>query len=80
MIKYRPHRSTLDESMKGLKVFKTKEEMLEFVKTDWKQYTDAPFTISIDEHDYGEDDRIGWKHWHYVLMDNCCIGMCDLGD
>ena len=41
MIKYRPHRSTLDESMKGLKLFKTEDEMLDFVKEDefkWKQY------------------------------------------
>ena len=56
MIKYRPHRSTLDESMKELKLFKTEDEMLEFVKTDWKQYTDAPFNISIDDHDDGEDE------------------------
>lgn len=84
MVKYRPHKSTLDESMKYLKLFKTQEEMIQWITNDWKlsfvnHVESEEFTVTIDGKDYGKDERIGWEHWHYVLLNNAIVGMCDLG-
>lgn len=86
MIKYRPHRGSLDEAMKEYQEFDTIDEMIQYIVKDWFGYVSAE-DISVGEIQ-GEDDRIGWKAWRYVLTSRVgdthydipqCIGMCDLG-
>lgn len=78
-IKYRPHKSTLDEAMKHCMIFNTIEEMIQYISSNWTGYT-----VSIDEDEY-IDDRINWYNWHYVMgMDKLgksyVVGMCDIED
>ena len=72
MIKYRPHRSTLSESMELCKSFETLDEMISYVESEWNSCV-----ISVDIRSY-TDDRIGWNNWHYVMADGYVAGMCDI--
>ena len=87
MIKYRPHKGGLDESMHELQNFTDISDMLWFIE----RYTQG--AVGVDDivisESYGNDDRIGWKSWRYVctvMYGNKkydtpqCIGMCDLGE
>lgn len=87
MIKYRPNRGDLRESMNAFRTYETIEDMLKMVAHE--NFGDFnPEDISISES-YGEDYRIGWKSWRYVCTKRYgkekyeipqCIGMCDLGE
>ena len=95
MIKYRPHRGTLDKSMKEYREFDTVDDMKEFIADDWN----SKWGHLIDEEDIvigeslGSDERIGWKSTRYVCTKRMgdedyielygvpqCIGMCDIGE
>ena len=87
MIKYRPHRGSLDEAMKEYQEFDTVDEMIQYIVKDWSGYISAE-DISVGKIQ-GEDDRIGWRAWRYVLTRRVgddhydtpqCIGMCDFGE
>lgn len=87
MIKYRPHRGGLDESMAEMKTFINIANLLRHIE---KETEGAVSTgdIIISES-YGKDERIYWNSWRYVLTKRYgeekynipqCIGMCDLGE
>ena len=62
MIYYRPHRGSLDDSMKELKKFETKNDMLEYIcyehNSRFHFFQITPEEIFIEE--YGSDERVGW--------------------
>ena len=88
MIKYRPHRGSLDESMKEEKIFNTIDEMKDHIISEWKM-GEVPFSkedIIIDD-DHGKNRRIPWKETRYVCVKRMgkiiydtpqCIGMCSI--
>ena len=87
MIKYRPHRGSLDKSLERMKTFDDIADMLKYISEE-HHHLFAPEDIVISQS-YGSDDRIGWNSWRYVCVrryDNehydipQCIGMCDFGE
>lgn len=72
MIKYRPHRSTLSESMKLCKSFETLDEMISYVESEWNS-----FHITIDTVKFC-DSRIGWNNSYYVFDHGKPVGICDI--
>ena len=87
MIKYRPHRGSLGDAMAEYKEFNNISDMFEHIKKYWG-YAIRPEDLSISES-YGEDKRINWKSYRYILTKQCgdevfdvpqCIGFCDLGE
>lgn len=84
MILYRDHRSTLEESMKTIKVFESGDKMLEYLRNKvLRDYGLAMFSrvlsveVTIDPKEY-TDDRIGWDRCHYVCANGQVVGMCDI--
>ena len=84
MVLYRGHRSTLEESMKTVKVFESEDGMLEYLRNKILRYYGlAMFSrvlnvrITIDPEEY-TDDRIGWDRCHHVCVNGQVIGMCDI--
>lgn len=69
MFIYRPHRGTLDDSLKYKKIFDTKEEMFKEIVKEWEGLI-SPEDLSIGEI-LGDDYRIGWKNCRYVLTKRC---------
>ena len=85
MVKYRPHRSMLDDSMSQMRTFQSTEEMLSSIVQDWNGL------ISFDDlsigKDVGKDARTDWKETRHVCTkrvgDNTydvpqCIGVCSV--
>lgn len=80
--KYRPHRRTLEESMKECREFESLADVLEYVAGEWGiQRFDLTIKYVCD------DNRIGWCPTYYVCTDITfntrtyneipqCIGMC----
>ena len=65
MITYRPHRGSLDASMKGKKEFDTLQKLLKYIVTSHNKTTPF-FQICVDDlyiELYGNkgDIRVGWK-------------------
>lgn len=87
MIIYRPHTSTLGESLEYAKEFNSEEEMKEYIFNEWKPYG-MPFNVEdiVIDHDVQKDDpRCGWHDTMYVCVKRMgnkvfdtpqCIGMC----
>ena len=85
MIRYRPHRRTLEESMAEEQIFETKEQMFEYVANCW----DGILTkedLSISDN-LGRDNRIDWRETRYVCTRRFgnveydvpqCVGMCSI--
>lgn len=82
MIKYRPHRGSLYDSMNAMKTFNTLNDMLNYIFDDYNGFI-SPEDIVIGENDV--DDRIDWKENRYVYTKRIgnnnynipqCIGMC----
>ena len=76
---FRPHRGGLDDAMKEVRVFETKEQMLNKLKEEYGE------KVAIDDDEI-EDDRIGWLHSQYVTQElklrfggteKVVIGICD---
>lgn len=91
MIKYRPHRGSLEDAMKDMQQFNDISDMLWYIE----RATQGAVSVNdiVISQSYGEDERIGWKSWRYVCTvrygdlkyDNgnhkpMAIGMCDLGE
>ena len=87
MIKYRPHRGSLENAMREMKTFNSKEEMFDYIVKDWGgfiSYADLSITENI-----GRDKRIDWKECRHVCAKRInsetfkvpqCIGMCSIED
>lgn len=93
MIKFRPHRGGLAESLAETKVFNTIEEMEDYIRSNDKLGVIDYFSkhrnslmpedirdkeISIDKEVHF-DKRCNWYTQHVLCYGNC-IGMCDLSD
>lgn len=76
MIKFRPHRGGLEDAMKEYREFRNKREFIDFLKEYWEDFVHCEADISFSKS-YGEDKRIGWTSWRYVLVNGCVMGMCD---
>ena len=73
MIKYRPHRGGLQESMAEMQEFETVDEMKQFIADEYNKYPAGGRITSDDvswSEDHGLDPRIGWEHWRYVILKN----------
>lgn len=88
MIKYRPHRGMLSESMKDEMEFDTMDQMYDYLSEYWN-YWDKIFEredLSVTK-DFGRDKRINWKELRYVCTKRFgkdrydipqCIGYCSI--
>ena len=88
MIKFRPHRGGLDESLKEMVEFDTIDSMLEYIVSIHNGAFGTSDIVIDDVVSY--DSRCNWntqyvcvKRYHdkdYIKLYNCpqCIGMCDL--
>ena len=92
MIKYRPHRGGLDESMKEAQEFAIVDEMKKYICEYHRQINDglSPFAIVdiIIGEPLGDDARIGWNGVRHVCVKRYftetystpqCIGWCSIG-
>ena len=89
MIKYRPHRAHLDESMELAKEFASLDQMYDYVVKEWNAIENNLFDksdLSVTDN-LGKDDRIDWKETRYVCTQRIgndiyetpqCIGMCSI--
>lgn len=67
MIKYRPHRGSLDEAMAEARTFVTVEEMFAYIiKENPLLFSNANLSIS---ENVGKDNRIDWSETRYVCTD-----------
>lgn len=73
MIKYRPHRRSLEDAMKEAREFETYEDMKRHVLREhaiWN--TDGVTLFDLDDivigDVIGDDDRIGWKNVRHVCV------------
>ena len=87
MIKYRPHRGGLDESMAEMKTIINIANMLRHIEKETEGAVSTGDIIISESH--GKEERIYWNSWRYVLTKRYgeekynipqCIGMCDLGE
>lgn len=89
MIKYRPHRAHLNDSIELAKEFASLDQMYDYIVQDWNAIENNLFDksdLSVSKESY-KDDRIDWKETRYVRtrrMGNDiydtpqCIGMCSI--
>lgn len=88
MIKYRPHKGSLSESINEEREFDTVDQMYDFILSDWntghKFFDRGDLSISKD---FGRDKRINWKECRYVCTKRIgkdkydipqCIGYCSI--
>lgn len=88
MLIYRDHRGTLEESMKTARVFKTEEEIKQYICSEYYNIFGCEL-ISLDDIVFGDvigsDQRIKWRDVRYVLTKRIgkevfanpqCIGLC----
>lgn len=89
MIKYRPHKRTLQDAMKETKEFNSIKEMKEYMVKDWNEICENVFgydDIVINDEEVA-DNRIGWNKCHMICVKRICndiydvpqcIGFCNL--
>lgn len=66
MIIFRPHRGSLDDAMKEVKIFADYDNLKQYVVKDWNNlFTLKDVIIGSPE---GDDDRIGWKDVRMVCI------------
>ena len=75
MVKYRPVRATLEESMVEMKIFNTVDKMKQYIVDSFWRPNNGDLLFNIDdiiikEESYN-DDRIGWTNCHYVCIKRC---------
>ena len=83
MIKYRPHRGLLADSMAEMKTFDTIDAMFSYVAEELSEYL-CKEDLSISD-DLGKDNRIDWAETRHICTKRFgsdkydipqCIGMC----
>lgn len=67
MIIFRPHRGSLDESMKEAAIYDDLDLMIESIVKDSKYLTGKPLFSAADVS-IGPDDRTGWMDCRHVLI------------
>lgn len=67
---YRPHRSTLEDSMKEIQEFNSEDEMKINIVNSWHGLISVE-DIIIDDENIFSDKRIGWEDSRYVLIKRC---------
>lgn len=79
MIKYRPHRGSLDDAMAGYHEFNSKRQLIRFLRNDLAPFIEInPKNIKIEKYFDHEDKRIGWKQTYIILYPHFgVIGFCD---
>jgi hypothetical protein len=90
MIKYRPYRGAISDSLAEQKEFKSIDEMYDYITNQWNSagYGVMFFKDNLNvSENYGKDERIDWKETRYVCTDlmgdksydvQQCIGMCSI--
>lgn len=82
-VKYRPHKGSLEDSMRETKEFKSIEEMFAYISESYNGLI-FPDDIIISDKPF-IDDRTNWKETRYVCIKRFdgdeydvpqCIGMC----
>ena len=80
MIKYRPHRGSLEHSLEQMKEFASLDEMKDWIVDEWTRTVnfglEPPFTVLppfgvydiVLGDELGDDDRIGWKNVRHVCV------------
>lgn len=71
MIKYRPHKGGLHESMAEAREFRSVDEMKDYIYDQWNGGLEKEFfsreDIVIGEP-MGNDDRISWKNVRHICV------------
>ena len=91
MIKYRPHKGTLDEAMAESKTFNTVDEMYDYIVSNWNNKGFGQLLIVKEDlcvtESMGSDKRVGWNDFRYVCTKKIgkevfdvprCIGLCSI--
>ena len=71
MVKYRPHRGGLAESLKEAREFESIDEMKRYILGNLKKILGDEISldqITIDDSKSINDDRIGWRNVRYVKV------------
>lgn len=92
IIRFRPHRGLLADSMREAVLFRDEEEMFKYICDVWnnseRRIMFRPEDLSIGEN-LGKDSRINWTETRYVCTKRMgdtvfdtpqCIGMCSFED
>ena len=88
MIKYRPQRGSLAESISESKEFNTLDEMYDYIISEWNNIGEliSKEDIYISEN-FSKDNRTDWIENRYVCLNRLgtlrfetpsCIGMCSI--
>ena len=71
MIKYRPHRASLEDAMSEYKEFDSYDELKVYVAEEWRKSIGTELFSADDVvigSILGDDDRIGWKNVRHVCI------------
>ena len=88
MIKYRPQKSTLEESLNQAREFDTLDEMYDYIVSEWNEQGELFSKEDLCVSDSSEKDcRTDWKETRYVCVKRMgnqvyatpqCIGICSI--
>ena len=88
MIKYRPQKSTLEESLNRAREFDTLDEMYDYIVSEWSEQSELFSKEDLCVSDSSEkDSRTDWRETRYVCLKRMgnqvyttpqCIGMCSI--
>lgn len=80
MIKYRPHRELLDDSMREMREVASFAELVRCMRGEvqsWYPPDQLPTEQNTAVQPYGSDERIGWKDTHIVTVSGQAWGFTD---
>ena len=85
IVKYRPQRSTRNDSMNEMKIFASTKKMLDGIVKEWNGL--ISFDDLIIGNNTGKDNRIDWQETRYICTKRIgkdvydipqCIGICSI--
>lgn len=92
MVKYRPHKGSIGESMGETIEFSNIEEMFAYIADEWASWSGKNVfeigDLSLSEN-LGKDERVNWKETRHVCTKRIgeeiyptpqCIGICSIED